>query len=129
VSTFRRDWAFARHEMRRRLNPQPEATAEEVLSAYAADGLRPFTPAELARLPAMSRCTGCGLCALVLHRAAGVRPPDLPLTYLRDASLLPGAAADMEGIELSEHALRTAAAVCPVGVPLDEVAEAVRRLG
>ena len=128
MSTFRRDWAYARHEVRRRFRPQPPGTAEEVLAAFERDGLQPLRPAERDALPAMSRCIDCGLCALVLRRAGGVRPPELAGAYLRDLTLLPAVAADLEVSELSVHALATAAAVCPVGVPLDQVAAMLRRL-
>ncbi|HSR26624.1 MAG TPA: hypothetical protein VLW53_23935, partial [Candidatus Eisenbacteria bacterium] len=121
-------WAYLRHELRRRLRPAPAAEAEEVVTAYAEDRLRPLTPGERSALPAMSRCVGCGLCALVLRRVGRVRPADLASTYLRDLTLLPAAAADLSGDEPPLHALAAAAAVCPVGVPLDQVAAAVRRL-
>lgn len=121
-------WAYARHGYRRRFSPQPAATAEEVLATYAADGLRPLTAEERAGLPAMSRCISCGLCALVVRRVGGTRPPDLANAYLRDPTLLPAAAADLEGAEPGPQALAAAAAACPVGVPLQEVVAAVRRL-
>jgi len=130
VSALRLAWAVARHRLRRRFRPRPPATAEEVLTSSARDGLQPLTEGERARMPAMSRCVNCGLCALVVHRAGRVRPPDFAGAYLRDLALLPAAAVDlsMEDAEVAAHALATAAAVCPVGVPLDEVAAAVRRL-
>lgn len=124
-------WAYVRHEVRRRLRLRavPPASAEEVVAAYAEDGLRPLSPEERSALPAMSRCVSCGLCALVVRRVVGrVRPPDLASAYLRDLTLLPAAAADLAGDDTPPHALEAAAAVCPVGVPLDEVAAAVRRL-
>jgi hypothetical protein len=127
-ATLRLQWAYLRHQLRRRLRHQPPAGAEEVLTAYAADGLRPLVPAERARLPAMSRCLNCGLCALVVKRLGHARLPDLPSAYLRDLTLLPAAAADLEGGDPGPHALAAAAAICPVGVPLVEVATAVRRL-
>jgi hypothetical protein len=121
-------WAYVRHELRRRFRPRPPAAAEEVLRAYAGEGLRPLTGEERDRLPAMSRCVGCGMCGLVVRRAGQVRPPDLANAYLRDLTLLPVAEADLEGGEPAAHALAAAAAVCPVGVPLNEVAAVVRRL-
>jgi hypothetical protein len=120
--------AFVAHQLRRRFRPSPPASAEEVVTAYARDRLRPLTPAERERLPAMSRCINCGLCALVVRRVGHVRLPDLASAYLRDLTLLPAAAADLEGGDPGAGALAAAAAVCPVGVPLDEVAAAVRRL-
>jgi len=121
-------WAYARHELRRRFRPAPPSSAEEVLAAYAADRLRPLTARERERLPAMSRCVNCGLCTLVVRRVGHVRTPDLAGAYLRDLTLLPVAMTDMGGDEPPPHMMAAAAAVCPVGVPLDEVAAAVRRL-
>ncbi|HXM53976.1 MAG TPA: hypothetical protein VOB72_01205 [Candidatus Dormibacteraeota bacterium] len=122
-------WAYARHALRRRFRPSPPASAEEVVTAFAEDRLRPLSTEERVRLPAMSRCVSCGLCALVVRRLGHVRPPDLANAYLRDLTLLPPAVADLPGgAEARRHALEAAAAVCPVGVPLDEVAAAVRRL-
>jgi hypothetical protein len=121
-------WAYLRHALRRRFRPQPPGRAEEVLIAYAADRLQPLTPAERAGLPAMARCLNCGMCALVVRRVGRVRPSDLPSAYLRDLTLLPAAASDLEGADPAPHVLAAAAAACPVGVPLDEVAAAVRRL-
>ena len=90
---------------------------------------RPPPVAALPRtgLAAMSRCINCGLCALVVRRAGYTRLPDLPGAYLRDPGLLQAAVADLEGGEPSAEALAAAAAVCPVGVPVEEVAAAVRR--
>ena len=95
---------------------------------YADDRLRPLTLAEHDLLPQISSCINCGLCALVVKRVGGVRTADLPASYLRDYTQLPAAAADVAGADPGSHALLTAAAVCPMGVPLDEVAAAVSRL-
>jgi hypothetical protein len=121
-------WAYLLHQVERRFRPSPPASAEEVVTTYADDHLRPLTPLERERLPAMSRCINCGLCALVVRRVGQVRLPDLASAYLRDLTLLPEAAADLEGGDPGLDALVAAAAICPVGVPLDEVAAAVRRL-
>lgn len=120
--------AYGRHLLRRLLRPRPTAGERELLATYADDRLAPLTPDERARLPAMSRCLGCGLCALVARRVGGVRLPELPSAYLRDPTQLLPARADLRGAEPSREALAAAAAVCPVGVPLAEVAETVRRL-
>jgi succinate dehydrogenase/fumarate reductase-like Fe-S protein len=121
-------WAYARHQVRRRLRPPPKSNAQDVQTTYAEDRLRPLTSNERARLPAMSRCINCGLCALVVKRMGGIRLADLPATYMRDYTHLQAAVLDFNGADPGTHALLTAAAVCPVGVPLEEVAEAVRRL-
>lgn len=120
--------AYGRHLLRRRLRPRPAVRADDLLATYADDRLVPLTPSERARLPAMSRCLGCGLCALVAGRVGAVRLPELPNAYLRDATLLPRTAHDLRGAEPSPEALAAAAAVCPVGVPLPEVVDVIRRL-
>jgi hypothetical protein len=76
----------------------------------------------------MSRCVNCGLCALVARRVGRVRTPDLATAYLRNAAALPDAASDLGGGDPGSSALAAAAAACPVGVPVDEVAAVVRRL-
>jgi hypothetical protein len=76
----------------------------------------------------MSRCLNCGLCALIAGRAGHARLPDLASAYLRDPSLLAHVATDVAGEEPGPAALAAASAVCPVGVPLDQVAALVRRL-
>lgn len=99
-----------------------------MVSTYAEDRLTPLTLSERTRLPEMSRCINCGLCALVVKRVGGVRLADLPTTYLRDYTHLRAAAADLDGGDPGTQAVLSAAAACPVGVPLDEVAAVIRRL-
>jgi hypothetical protein len=120
--------AYARHVLRRRLSPSSHATAEDVLRTYADDRLQPLTAGERSRLPVMSRCINCGLCAMVAGRVGRVRLPDLGSSYLRDLTLLPSAARDLDGGDAGPSAMAAAAAVCPVGVPLDELAAIVQRL-
>ena len=127
LARLRLAWAYARHELRRRFRPVQPASADDVAITYGADRLVPLTPVERARLPAMSRCVSCGLCALVVKRVGHTRLPDLASAHLRDLTRLPLTAADLEGGEPGAHVLAAAAAVCPVGVPLDEVTAAVRR--
>src|SRR5215472_13749039 len=114
--------------LRQAASPEPAVDAREVLAAYGSGGLQALTPRERSRLPEMSRCIGCGLCALVIRRAGYTRLPDLASAYLRDASQLPAAEPDLRGGDPGADALAAAAAVCPVGVPLDEVAVAVRKM-
>jgi hypothetical protein len=128
-SLVRLGWAYARHQLRRRFRGPLPAHAQDVLNTYAEDRLQPLTLSERGQLPAISRCVNCGLCALVVKRVGGVRLADLPAAYLRDYTQLAAAATDLEGGDPGTHALLSAAAVCPVSVPLAEVAAAVRRLG
>ena len=107
----------------------PPVSADEVVIAYSEDRLAPLTAGERAHLPAMSRCINCGLCALVVRRLGGVRPPDLASAYLRDLTRLPEARTDLSMTEPGSAAIAAAAAVCPVAVALDECAAMVRRWG
>ncbi len=119
--------AYGVHQVRRMVWRRTGALggAERVLAIYAPDRVRPMTEAEREALPAMSRCINCGICALVAGRLGGIRLPDLASGYLRHYPLLADAASDLGG---EEPDLAAAAAVCPVGVPLEEVAAIVRRL-
>ena len=115
--------AYGRHQVRRRIrrhSPQLQA----LLESYAADRLRPLTRHERERLGAMSRCINCGLCALVAGRNGLVSAQDLSSTYLRALHLLPIASADVAPAPAD---LEAAAAACPVGVPLPEVALMAQR--
>jgi hypothetical protein len=127
--------AYARHLVRRRVRPGQSLTADEVREIYAPDRLAPLTSEERARLPSLSRCINCGLCALAAGRVAGLLPGDLATAYLRDYSLLPLAEDDLSPIGSDdgsgkeiEAALESAAAACPTGVSLPEVAAIVFRL-
>jgi hypothetical protein len=97
----------------------------KLLETYAPDGMRPLLPGEREHHAQLVGCINCGLCALAAGRMGNVRLPDLASSYMRLYARLGEAASDMEG-ESSE--LEAAAAACPVGVPLDEVAVIVRRL-
>ncbi|HKF79099.1 MAG TPA: hypothetical protein VKF59_23350 [Candidatus Dormibacteraeota bacterium] len=125
---FRLAMAYGRHRLRRRFQTPLPSTAEDVLAGRAEDRLRPVTAEERALMPLAARCIGCGLCALVVKRAAGARLPDLAAAYLRDPTLLPDAAADLGGDPPPADALAAAAAVCPVGVPLPELLATAQRL-
>lgn len=111
-----------------RRHEAPPTTADDVLALYAGEGVLALSPADRARLPAMSRCVNCGLCAMIAGRLGRARLPDLPGAYLRDLGRLAEVAGDLEGGALTPAVLAAAAAVCPVGVPLDEVAATVLRL-
>jgi hypothetical protein len=96
-----------------------------LLDTYAPDGLQPLTADEQDRHAAMVGCINCGVCALAAGRIGRTRLPDLASSYLRLYARLGDASADVAG-ELPD--LEAAAAACPVGVPLADVAALVRRL-
>jgi hypothetical protein len=117
-------FAYGLHLTRRRLT-RPRSQMAKLLETYAPDGMRPLLPGEREHDAQLVGCINCGLCALAAGRMGNVRLPDLASSYMRLYARLGEAASDMEG-ESSE--LEAAAAACPVGVPLDEVAVIVRRL-
>jgi hypothetical protein len=116
--------AYGRHQVRRRFRRDRPALAG-LLQTYSQDQIKPVTPAEREALPAISGCILCGACALAARRYGAVRLPDLAAGHLRSWDLLPQAAGDLSG---ERPDLIAAAAACPVGVPLPEVAAMVARL-
>jgi len=117
-------WAYGRHLARRRLT-RPRSQLKDLLDTYAADGMIALEPAERLRHPQLIGCINCGLCALAAGRIGRTRLPDVASSYMRLYARLGGASSDLSG---GEPDLEAAAAACPVGVPLAEVAAIVRRL-
>ena len=117
-------FAYGVHQVRRRVTRR-RAQLSVLETTYAEDGITPLTPAERERHPRLVTCINCGLCALAAGRVGKTRLPDLASTYMRLYGRLGDAASDVGG---ESPDLVAAAAVCPVGVPLDEVAAVVRRL-
>jgi len=117
-------FAYGVHMTRRRLTRR-RSQLPTLLETYAPDGIRPLLPEERERHPHLIGCINCGLCALAAGRMGSVRLPDLATSYMRLYARLGAAASDMEG---ESPDLAAAAAACPVGVPLEEVAAIVRRL-
>jgi hypothetical protein len=116
--------AYGVHLARRRIR-RPHSELQALLDTYAADGIRALEPSESRRHPALTGCINCGLCALAAGRIGRTRLPDLAASYMRLYPRLGEAASDLEG---EAPDLEAAAAACPVGVPLVEVAAMVRRL-
>ena len=116
--------AYVRHQVRRRVRRQ-HPQLDELLATYRPDHIQALLPEERAELPAMAGCILCGACALAAGRLGSVRLPDLAGGHLRSLDLLPAAPRDLVG---GQADLEAAAAACPVGVPLPEVARVVRRL-
>ncbi len=117
-------WAYGLHQTRRRVTRQ-RSELNDLLDTYAADGIKALKPAERERHPGMVGCINCGLCALAAGRMGKTRLPDVATSYLRLYARLGAASPDIEG---DDPDLEAAAAACPVGVPLAEVAAIVRRL-
>jgi hypothetical protein len=117
-------WAYGLHQVRRRLT-RPRSQLTTLVQTYQPDGIRPLTPDERALHPRLIGCINCGLCALAAGRMGKTRLPDLASSYMRLYARLVDASSDLEGDEAD---LEAAAAACPVGLPLTEVAAVVRRL-
>src|SRR3989449_4119316 len=117
-------WAYGIHQARRRLTRRRSQLAD-LVETYAADGIRAVEPQMRERHPRLVTCINCGLCALAAGRLGKTRLPDLASSYMRLYARLGEASSDVEG---ETPDLAAAAAVCPVGLPLDEVAAVVRRI-
>jgi hypothetical protein len=117
-------FAYGVHLTRRRLTrSRPQLQA--MVDTYDADGLHALDAGERARHPRLMTCINCGLCALAAGRVGRTRLPDLASSYMRLYARLGEASSDVEG---ETPDLAAAAAVCPVGLPLGEVAAVVRRM-
>ena len=116
--------AYSVHLARRRLT-RPKSQMGTLIETYKREGIRPLTPAERERHPQLIGCINCGLCALAAGRLGKTRLPDLASSYMRLYARLADASSDLDGDEAD---LEAAAAACPVGLPLTEVAAVVRRL-
>jgi len=117
-------WAYGVHLTRRRLS-RPRSQLRKLLDTYASDGIRALTPAERERHSHLIGCIKCGLCALAAARMGKARLPDVASSYMRLYARVGEASFDVEG---DEPDFEAAAAACPVGVPLEEVAAIVRRI-
>ena len=117
-------FAYGVHLARRSLR-HPRSQLSALLATYAADGIRELEPSERERHPRLVTCINCGLCALAANRVGKTRLPDLASSYMRLYARLGDASSDLAG---DTPDLVAASAVCPVGLPLDEVAAVVRRL-
>lgn len=123
-SLARLAWAYSLHQTRRRL-ARPRSQLRSLLDTYAADGIRPLDASERERHPRLVGCINCGLCALAAGRMGRTRVPDLAASYMRLYARVGDASSDLDGDSAD---LSAAAAACPVGVPLEEVATIVRRM-
>src|SRR5205823_12627318 len=119
--------AYGAHLTRRRLTrPRPQLHA--LFETYAADGIRAVDSAERERHPRLVTCINCGLCALAAGRLGKTRLPDLASSYMRLYARVSDASSDLlaDGDASADPDLTAATSVCPVGLPLQEVAAAIR---
>lgn len=128
-SLVRLAWAYGLHQTRRRVK-RAQAQLPALVETYAPDGIRPLTLEEYEEHPRLVGCINCGMCAFASYRMGAVRLPDLASSYMRLYSRIGEAASDLteDGTAATSADLGAASAVCPVGVPLEEVAAVVRRL-
>src|SRR2546423_3669886 len=120
-------WAYGIHRGRRRLT-RGRSQLADLVETYAADGIRAVEPEMRDRHPHLVSCINCGLCALAAGRLGKTRLPDLASSYMRLYARLSEASSDLAGDGGAAPDLAAAASVCPVGLPLDEVAAGVRRV-
>jgi len=125
-SLARLAFAYGIHQARR-LRPRRSQLAL-LLDTNAADGIRAIEPDVRERHPHLVGCINCGLCALAAGRFGKTRLPDLASSYIRLYARLDEVSSDLAGDGGSAPDLVAAASVCPVGLPLDEVAAVVRRM-
>jgi hypothetical protein len=118
-------WAYGVHLARRRVR-RHGSQLNGLLETYAPDGIRPVDAATRERHPRLVGCINCGLCALAAGRVGRTRLPDLASSYMRLYARLGEASSDLYGGVPPD--LVAASAVCPVGLPLEEVAEVVLRM-
>src|SRR5438094_1981048 len=120
-------WAYGIHQARRRLRRRRSQLAD-LVETYAADDIRAVEPEMRERHPHLVTCINCGLCALAAGRLGKTRLPDLASSYMRLYARLGEASSDVSRGEGDGPDLAAASSVCPVGLPLDEVAAAVWRM-
>src|SRR6266487_5557979 len=123
-SLVRLAWAYGLHLARRRVH-RTRSQLREVYATYNPEGIQALERAERERHPHLVTCINCGLCALAAGRIGRTRLPDLASSYMRLYARVGEASSDLVG---ETPDLVAASAVCPVGLPLDEVAAVVRRL-
>lgn len=116
--------AYGRHLTRRRFS-RPGSQLSVLLDTYKPDGMLPLLPEERERHPALIGCINCGICAMAAGRLGNARLPEVASSYMRLYANLGVAGPDVSG---DSPDFAAAAAACPVGVPLEEVAAIVRRL-
>jgi hypothetical protein len=89
---------------------------------YGPDRITAVTPAEREQLPEHGRCVACGLCGFAAPRAGYLRAERLPSQLTRS---LPDLWITRD-LALDAVDWRSAAAVCPAGVPLEGMRGFVR---
>jgi succinate dehydrogenase/fumarate reductase-like Fe-S protein len=97
---------------------------------YDADGLPPVTSAERERMPGFSRCIACGLCdrgeAQRIARSGGAYRGVMSLVLSASRSMPDYRAAAYSVSFISDAELAEKERICPVGVPMREIARFVR---
>ena len=117
-------WAYGMHLARRRVQ-RPRSQLADLLETYAPDGIRAVEAPARDNHPRLVGCINCGLCAFAAGRVGKTRVPDLASSYVRLYARLEEVSSDLAGDETD---LGIASSACPVGLPLDEVEAAVRRM-
>ena len=110
--------AYARHVARRVSRTAPGGGGAEFARLYAPERITAITPAEREAFAAHGRCVGCGLCAFAALRAGHLRADRLASQLTRSLPEL----WTLRDQPLDAVDWAAGAAVCPLGVPLGEMA-------
>jgi hypothetical protein len=125
VSMLRLAGAYARHLVRhaasRRGAEQDGVAAFAQL--YARDRITPLTPQDREEMPSHGLCVACGMCTFAAPRAGYLRADRLPSQLTRSLPEL----WTSRDLPYDDVDWASAAAVCPMGVPLPQMRDFVRR--
>ena len=109
--------AYFRHLARRAVGRHPAPGLGRFAELYGPDRLTPITVAEREQLPRHGSCIACGLCGFAAVRRGYLRAERLPSQLTRSLpDLWVTRDLDLGGVDWA-----AAAAVCPTGVPLDQM--------
>jgi hypothetical protein len=102
--------------------------AERFRDAVEPEGYVPLSPSERELMPRAMRCINCGLCAIAGSSGKPVSAWDEAWTFVAGPSRSIDRA-HIVAAGLPSAALAQAAAVCPMRIPIEEIATMLRRLG
>ncbi len=126
-------WHFLLHVLSKLFMVYRPGGIERFTANFGPEGLSPVTERERQMLAKWQSCIGCGLCEAVCAELATIPgnrlmgPQLLAESGMRDLSEAELALPSAEALEQCDCA--ELEAICPVGIPLCELAEFLVRLG